>query len=41
MSCVAGKGTVVHPTVQILAEGGPIVIGDNNLLEEGVVIHNK
>ncbi|XP_067941498.1 dynactin subunit 6-like [Watersipora subatra] len=36
-----GKGTVVHPTVQILAEGGPIVIGANNLLEEGVVLHNK
>ncbi|KAF6020307.1 DCTN6 [Bugula neritina] len=36
-----GKGTIVHPTVQILAEGGPIHIGCNNLLEEGVIIHNK
>ena len=41
MIYVTDKGTVVHPTVQIIAEGGPIIIGANNLIEEGVIIHNK
>jgi dynactin-6 len=47
-----GAGTVIHPAVTILAEvwfvslpayvqGGPIIIGENNLIEEQVVIINK
>lgn len=33
-------GTVVHPSAHILAEGGPIVIGENNLIQEQVTIIN-
>ena len=29
-----GTRTVVHPKAQIIAEAGPIIIGDNNLIEE-------
>ncbi|KAI1290203.1 Dynactin subunit 6 [Halotydeus destructor] len=29
-----GNKTVVHPTATIIAENGPITIGDNNLIEE-------
>lgn len=36
-----GKGCVVHPGCSILAEGGDIIIGDNNIIEERVVIYNK
>ncbi|XP_062511930.1 dynactin subunit 6-like [Corticium candelabrum] len=36
-----GTGTVVHPKAKIIAEAGPIVIGENNLIEEQVVIINK
>ncbi|XP_065841673.1 dynactin subunit 6-like [Oscarella lobularis] len=36
-----GTGTVVHPKARILAEGGPIVIGENNLIEEQTVIRNR
>eukprot|EP00047_Mylnosiga_fluctuans_P004568 m.235302 g.235302 ORF g.235302 m.235302 type:complete len:171 (+) comp12799_c0_seq1:149-661(+) len=36
-----GAGTVIHPAVTIIAEGGPIIIGDNNLIEEQTVIINK
>lgn len=35
-----GENTIVHPKCSILATGGPIVIGDGNVLEEGVVIEN-
>ena len=38
---VAGARTVIHPTVRILAEGGPIIIGNNNLLMERTTIINK
>ncbi len=31
-------GTVVHPKASIIAEGGPIIIGQNNIIEEQVVI---
>jgi len=31
---------VVHPKVIIIAEAGPIIIGQNNILEEQVVIKN-
>ena len=32
---------MVHPSAKILAEGGPIVIGDGNLIQEKAVILNK
>ena len=37
----SGTGTVVHPSAHILAEGGPIIIGDNNLIQEQVTIINR
>ncbi|XP_022648213.1 dynactin subunit 6-like isoform X1 [Varroa jacobsoni] len=36
-----GTRTVVHPTAQILAEKGPIIIGEGNLIEEKVKIVNN
>jgi carbonic anhydrase/acetyltransferase-like protein (isoleucine patch superfamily) len=36
-----GARTVVHPKAKILAEGGPIIIGENNLIEEQVEIANR
>lgn len=33
-------GTVVHPKASIIAEGGPIIIGQNNIIEELVIIKN-
>ena len=36
-----GAGTVIHPGCQILALGGPIQIGANNLIEEQVSIINS
>src|SRR5690242_19806516 len=36
-----GSKTVVHPTACIVAEGGPIIIGECNLIEEYVKIINK
>lgn len=36
-----GSGTVVHPCARILATGGPIIIGESNIIEERVVIENK
>uniref|UniRef100_A0A914XCR0 Dynactin subunit 6 n=1 Tax=Plectus sambesii TaxID=2011161 RepID=A0A914XCR0_9BILA len=36
-----GAGTVIHPKAQILAEAGPIIIGENNLIEENALISNK
>lgn len=36
-----GSHTVIHPCAKILAETGPIVIGENNLIEENVTIINK
>ena len=36
-----GANTVVHPNVRILAEGGPIIIGEDNLIKEGTTIINK
>lgn len=32
---------MIHPCAKILAETGPIVIGENNLIEENVTIINK
>ncbi|RKP24457.1 trimeric LpxA-like protein, partial [Syncephalis pseudoplumigaleata] len=34
-------GCVLHPKCSIIADVGPIVIGRNNILEEGVVIINR
>ncbi|CAI8017314.1 Dynactin subunit 6 [Geodia barretti] len=36
-----GGGTVVHPSAHILAQGGPIVIGERNLIQEQVTIINS
>ncbi|XP_071826504.1 dynactin subunit 6-like isoform X3 [Apostichopus japonicus] len=36
-----GARTVVHPRACIIAESGPIVIGESNLIEEQVLIINK
>ena len=35
-----GTRTVVHPKAQIIAEAGPIIIGENNLIEERARIIN-
>ncbi|TNY22724.1 trimeric LpxA-like protein [Rhodotorula diobovata] len=36
-----GSGTVLHPRCTILAVGGPIIFGSNNIVEENVVIVNR
>ncbi len=36
-----GARTLVHPNVKIIAEAGPIIIGENNLIEEQTTIINK
>ncbi|ODN04875.1 Dynactin subunit 6 [Orchesella cincta] len=36
-----GTKTIVHPCAKILATGGPIVIGDANIVEELATIENK
>ena len=40
-SVLAGAQTVVQPGAQILAEGGPIVIGEGNLIQEQATIINR
>lgn len=35
-----GEHTVIHPNCHILATGGPIVIGNGNVIEETVCIEN-
>ncbi len=35
-----GARTVIHPKAKILAEAGPIIIGENNLIEEQATIVN-
>ena len=32
---------MIHPKANIIAEAGPIIIGDNNIIEEMVVILNR
>ena len=32
---------MVHPSAHILAQGGPIVIGQHNLIQEQVTIINR
>ena len=34
-------GCVIHPGVSILADNGPIIIGDYNIIEERTLIQNK
>lgn len=36
-----GSRTVVHPKARIIAEAGPIVIGEGNLIEEQAFIINR
>ena len=36
-----GSGTVVHPKAKIIAEAGPIIIGQGNLIEELATIANR
>ncbi|KAG7201300.1 hypothetical protein KM043_004076 [Ampulex compressa] len=36
-----GSRTIVHPKASILAEAGPIVIGEGNIIEEMVTIVNR
>ncbi|KHJ84040.1 bacterial transferase hexapeptide repeat protein [Oesophagostomum dentatum] len=39
--CVSiGAGTVVHPFAIIKATNGPIIIGENNIIEERSLIEN-
>ncbi|RZF37250.1 hypothetical protein LSTR_LSTR015886, partial [Laodelphax striatellus] len=33
-----GSMTVIHPKASVIAEAGPIIIGENNIIEEQVVI---
>ncbi|XP_043489165.1 dynactin subunit 6 [Polistes fuscatus] len=36
-----GTGTIVHPRASILAEAGPIFIGEGNIIEEMATIANR
>ena len=36
-----GSKTVIHPKAEIIAEAGPIIIGENNLIEERTRIVNQ
>ena len=36
-----GNGTIIHPRACIIAEDGPIIIGEQNLIEDKVIIINK
>ncbi|XP_046610083.1 dynactin subunit 6 [Neodiprion virginianus] len=36
-----GSRTVVHPRASIIAEAGPIIIGEGNIVEEMAVIANR
>lgn len=36
-----GSMTIIHPRASIIAEAGPIIIGENNLIEEQARIINK
>jgi dynactin-6 len=38
---LTGTGTVVHPKVVIFGHTGPVVIGNNCIIEEGTVIINR
>lgn len=36
-----GARTVIHPKVRIIAEAGPVIIGEYNIIEELVHITNQ
>lgn len=36
-----GAGTIIHPSAKIVAEAGPIIIGDCCLIEEQVEIMHR
>jgi dynactin-6 len=36
-----GAKCIVHPGAKILAEGGPIMMGEGNIIKEGATIINK
>lgn len=36
-----GSRTIIHPRARIVAENGPIIIGENNLIEEQAQIINR
>ena len=36
-----GARTVIHPKARIIAEAGPIIIGEGNLIEEQAQIINR
>ncbi|XP_066603181.1 dynactin subunit 6 [Prorops nasuta] len=36
-----GPRTVVHPKARIIAEAGPIIIGEGNIIEEMAIITNR
>jgi len=38
---IFGKNCIVHPSASIIADNGPIIIGDYNIFEERTLIHNK
>lgn len=35
------SGTVIHPKATIFAVAGDIIIGSNNIIEEGAIIVNR
>jgi hypothetical protein len=37
---LTGPRTVIHPKARIIAEAGPIIIGEGNLIEEQALIIN-
>ena len=39
--CLSGSRSVIHPKVSIIAEAGPIIIGEGNLIEEQAQIINR
>lgn len=40
-SVCTGARTVVHPKARIIADAGPIIIGEGNLIEEQALIINR
>ncbi|XP_068975495.1 dynactin subunit 6 [Bombus flavifrons] len=36
-----GPKTIIHPRASIIAEAGPIIIGEGNIIEEMAIITNK
>lgn len=36
-----GAQTIVHPRATIIAEAGPIIIGNSNIIEEQALIINR